>query len=139
MGFSVTNCHKPLYVVLGKLAKLVSYTFVFYPVLVMTGGLGETVVCFWYTFWCRVIESLLDSGVITKETLLSFETLPNDPERAVGPAQALRGSCWVRSQMEEGRPGGASDLVKVERSGSGLKPQAHLSHTGPEIPPPSVQ
>ena len=28
----------------------------------MSGGLGETVVCFWYTFWCWVIESLLDSG-----------------------------------------------------------------------------
>ena len=44
-------------------------------------------VCFWYTFWCRVIESLLDSGVITKETLLSFDDFPRDPERAVGPAQ----------------------------------------------------
>ena len=86
-----------------------------------------------------MIESLLDSGVITKETLLSFETFPNDPERAVGPAQVLRGSCWVRSQMEEGGSCGTSDLVKVEGRGSGLKPQAHLSRTGPEIPPPSVQ
>ena len=68
----------------------------------MTGGLGETVVCFWYTFWCQVIESLLDSGVITKETLLSFNDFPRDPERAVGSAQVLRDSCWVSSQMEEG-------------------------------------
>ena len=28
-----------------------------------------------------------NSGVTTKETLLSFDTLPSDPERAVGPAQ----------------------------------------------------
>ena len=90
-------------------------------------------------FWWRVIESLLDSGVITKDTLLSFETLPSDPERAVGPAQVLRGSCWVRFQMEEGGGGGTSDLVKVEGCGSGLKPQTHLSHTRPEIPPPLVQ
>ena len=53
----------------------------------MTGGLGETVVCFWYTFWWRVIDCLLDSGVTTKETLLSFDTFACDPERAVGPAQ----------------------------------------------------
>ena len=53
----------------------------------MSVGLDETVVCFWNMFWCRVIESLLDFGVITKESLLSYETLPNDPERAVGPAQ----------------------------------------------------
>ena len=69
-----------------------------------------------------MIESLLDFGVITKETLLSFDDFPRDPERAVGPAQVLRDSCWVRSQMEEGGTGGASDLVKVERRGSGLKP-----------------
>ena len=105
----------------------------------MTSGLGETVVCFWYTFWWRVIDCLLDSGVTTKETLLSFDTFACDPERAVGPAQVLRDSCWVRSQMEEGGGGGTSDLVKVERRRSGLKPQAHLSRTGPEIPSPSVQ
>ena len=60
------------------------------------------------------MESLSDPGVTTKETLLSFDTLPNDPERAVGPAQTwsrqglplvVNGvSCWVRSQMEEGGP-----------------------------------
>ena len=50
----------------------------------MSGGLGDgTVVCFWYMFWCQVIESLVDSGVITKKTLLSFQTLPNDPKRAL--------------------------------------------------------
>jgi len=79
----------------------------------MSGGLGETVVCFWYMFWWRVIESLLDSGVTTKETLLSFNTFPSDPKQAVGPAQVLRGSCWVRSKMGEVGPGGASDIVKV--------------------------
>jgi len=30
-----------------------------------------------------LIESLLDSGVTTKETLLSFDTLPNDTKRAL--------------------------------------------------------
>ena len=35
-------------------------------------------------------ESFLDSGVITKVTLLSFKTLPSDPERAVGPTQPYR-------------------------------------------------
>ena len=68
------------------------------------------------------IDCLLDSGVTTKETLLSFDTLANDPERAVGPARTrsrqglplvVNGvSCWVRSKMEEG-PGATSDLVKV--------------------------
>ena len=81
-------------------------------------------VCLWYTFWRREIESLLDFGVITKETLLSFDDFPRDPERTVGPAQVLRDSCWVRSKMGEGGAGGTSDLVKVERRGSGLKPQA---------------
>ena len=65
----------------------------------------------------------LDSGVTTKETLLSFNTLPSDLERAVGPAQtrSLQGlplvvnsfSCWVRSKMGEVGPGATSDLVKV--------------------------
>ena len=49
----------------------------------------------------------------TKETLLSFDTFAYDPERAVGPAQVLRGSCWVRSKMGEVGPGGAMDIVKV--------------------------
>jgi len=81
-----------------------------------------------------VIESLLDFGVITKETLLSFDDFPRDPERAVGLARTrsrqglplvVNGvSGWVRSKMGEGGAGGASDLVKVERRGSGLKPQA---------------
>ena len=89
----------------------------------MSGGIGETVVCFWYMFWWRVIESLLDSGVTTKETLLSFDNFPNDLEQAVGPAQTrsrqglplvVNGvSCWVRSKMGEVGAGGASDLVKV--------------------------
>ena len=96
-----------------------------------------------------MIDCLLDSGVTTKETLLSFDTFAYDPERAVGPARTrsrqglplvVNGvSGWVRSQMEEGGAGGASDLVKMEGRGSGLKPQAHLSLTGPEIPSPSVQ
>ena len=91
-----------------------------------------------------MIESLLDSRVITKETLLSFETLPSDPERAVGPAQTrshqglplvVNGvSCWVRSQMEDGGGGGTSDLVKVKRRESGLKPQAHRVAPGPRFP-----
>ena len=110
---------------LGRLAKLVSYTFVFFiPYWFMSGGLGETVVCFWYIFWWRVIESLLDSGVTTaKKTLLSFDTFPSDPERAVRPAQtrSLQGlplvvnsvSCWVRSKMEEGGAGVTRDIVKV--------------------------
>ena len=86
-----------------------------------------------------MIESLLDCGVITQEALLSFETLPNNPERAVGPAQALQGSCWVHLKMKEGGGSGTSDFVKVKRHGSGLKQQVHLSHTGPEIPPSFVQ
>ena len=74
-------------------------------------------------FWWRVIESLSDSGVTTKETLLSFNTLPNDPERAVGPARTrsrqglplvVNGvSGWVRSKMGEVGSGGTSDIVKV--------------------------
>ena len=89
----------------------------------MTGGLGETVVCFWYMFWWRVIDCLLDSGVTTKETLLSFDNFAYDPDRAVGPAQTrsrqglplvVNGvSCWVRSKMGEVGPGGASDIDKV--------------------------
>ena len=78
-------------------------------------------------FWWRVIDCLLESGVTTKETLLSFANFVCDPERAVGPAQVLRGSCWVRSQMEEGGAGGTNDLVKVKGRGSGvpgLKPLA---------------
>ena len=42
----------------------------------------------------------------------------------------LRGSCWVRSQMEEGGPGVTSDIVKVvgvDLATPGLSP-------GPEIP-----
>ena len=89
----------------------------------MSGGLRETMVCFWYMFWWRVIESLSDPGVTTKETLLSFDTLTNDPKRAVGPAQTrsrqglplvVNGvGCWVRLKMGEVGPGGASDIVKV--------------------------
>ena len=69
-------------------------------------------------------DCLFDFGVTPKEILLSFDDFPRDPERAVGPAQVLRDSCWVRSKMGEGGAGGASDLVKVKRRGSGLKPQA---------------
>ena len=70
-----------------------------------------------------MIESLLDFGVITKETLLSFDDFPRDPERAVGPAQtrSRQGlplvvnsvSCWVCSKMGEGGASGTSDIVKV--------------------------
>ena len=74
----------------------------------MTGGLGETVVCFWYTFWCRVIESLLDFGVITKETLLSFDDFPRDPERAVGPAQPYG---VVAGSVRRWRRGGPVELA----------------------------
>ena len=110
---------------LGRLAKLVSYTFVFFiPYWSYdAGGLGETVVCFWYMFWWRVIDCHLDSGVTTKETLLSFDTLTNDPERAVGPAQtrSRQGlplvvnsvSCWVCLKMGEVGSGGARDIVKM--------------------------
>ena len=72
-----------------------------------------------------MIESLLDFGMITKETLeslLSFNDFPRDPERAVGLARTrsrqglplvVNGvSGWVRSKMGEGS-GGASDIVKV--------------------------
>ena len=79
----------------------------------MSGGLSETVVCVWYMFWWRVIDCLLDCGVTTKETLLSFDTFAYDPERAIGPAQVLWGSCWVSLKMGEVGPGGASDIVKV--------------------------
>ena len=72
-----------------------------------------------------MIESLLDSGVIPKETLLSFDDFPRDPERAVGPAQTYGVVAGSVHRWEEGGAGGASDLVKVERRGSGLKPQAH--------------
>ena len=74
-------------------------------------------------FWWRVIDCLLDSGVTTKETLLSFDTFACDPERAVGPAQTrsrqgvplvVNGvSCWVRSKMGEVGPGATRDSVKV--------------------------
>ena len=74
-------------------------------------------------FWWRVIDCLLDSGVTTKETLLSFDTFTYDPERAAGSAQTrshqglplvVNGvSCWVRSKMGEVGPGGTSNLVKV--------------------------
>ena len=74
-------------------------------------------------FWWRVIDCLLDSGVTTKETLLSFNTFPSDPKLAVGPAQtrSRQGlplvvncvSCWVRSKMGEVGSGATSDLVKV--------------------------
>ena len=70
-----------------------------------------------------MIESLSDPGVTTKETLLSFDTFPNDPKRAVGPAQtrSCQGlplvvsgvSCWVRSKMEERGPSATSNIVKV--------------------------
>ena len=81
-----------------------------------------------------MIESLLDFGVITKETLLSIDDFPRDPKRAVGLARTrsrqglplvVNGvSGWVRLKMGEGGAGGTSDLIKVERRGSGLKPQA---------------
>ena len=68
-------------------------------------------------------DCLFDFGVTSKETLLSFDTLAKDPERAVGPARTrsrqglplvVNGvSGWVRSKMGEGGPGGASDIVKV--------------------------
>jgi len=74
----------------------------------MSGGLGETIVCFWYTFWCWVIESLLDSGVITKETLLSFNDFPRDPERAVGPAQPYG---VVAGSVRRWRRGGPVELA----------------------------
>jgi len=74
-------------------------------------------------FWWRVIDCLLDSGVTTKETLLSFANFVCDPERAVGPARTrsrqglplvVNGvSGWVRSKMGEVGSGGASDIVKV--------------------------
>jgi len=76
-----------------------------------------------YTFWWRVADCLFDFGVTSKETLLSFDTLANDPERAVGLAQTrsrqglplvVNGvSGWVRSKMGEVGSGGASDIVKV--------------------------
>ena len=76
-----------------------------------------------YTFWWRVADCLFDFGVTSKETLLSFDTLANDPERAVGLARTrsrqglplvVNGvSGWVRSKMGEGGAGGASDIVKV--------------------------
>ena len=68
-------------------------------------------------------DCLFDFEVTSKETLLSFDTLTNDPERAVGPAQtrSCQGlplvvnsvSCWVRSKMGEVVSDGASDIVKV--------------------------
>ena len=86
-----------------------------------------------YYIWRWVIESLLDFGVITKETLLSFNNFPRDPKRAVELARTrsrqglplvVNGvSGWVRSKMGEGGAGGTNDLVKVERRGSSLKPQ----------------
>ena len=36
-----------------------------------------------YTFWWRVADCLFDFGVTSKETLLSFDTLANYPERAL--------------------------------------------------------
>ena len=76
-----------------------------------------------YTFWWRVADCLFDFGVTSKETLLSFDTLANDPERAVGPARTrsrqglplvVNGvSGWVRSKMGEVGSGGSSDIVKV--------------------------
>ena len=70
---------KSLYVALGRLAKLVSYTFVFFiPYwLYDAGGLGETVVCFLYMFWWRVIDCLLDSGVNIVQGVLLFEFYNN--------------------------------------------------------------
>ena len=74
-------------------------------------------------FWRRVADCLFYFGVTFKETLLSFDDFPRDPERAVGPAQTrsrqglplvVNGvSSWVRSKMGEGGAGGASDIVKV--------------------------
>ena len=86
-----------------------------------------------------MIESLSDPGVTTKETLLLFNTLPNDLERAIGPAQPYGIVAGSVRRWRRGGAGGASDLVKVKGRGSGLKPQTHLSHTGPEIPSPLVQ
>ena len=80
------------------------YVCFFIPYWLWRVGLVKPWFAFWYTFWCRVIQSLLDFGVITKETLLSFETPPSDPKRAIGPAQVLRGSCWVRSKIREVGP-----------------------------------
>ena len=65
-------------------------------------------VCFWYTFWCRVIKNLLDSGVIPKETLLSFDDFPRDPERAVGPTQPYR---VVVGSVRRWRRGGPVELA----------------------------
>ena len=68
-------------------------------------------------------DCLFDFGVTSKETLLSFDTLAKDPERAVGFAQTrsrqgfplvVNGvSGWVCSKMGEVGSGGASDIVKV--------------------------
>ena len=89
----------------------------------MSGGLGETVVCLWYTFWRRVADCLFDFGVTSKETLLSFDDFPRDPERAIGLARTrsrqtfplvVNGvSGWVRSKMGEVGSGGTSYIVKV--------------------------
>jgi len=59
----------------------------------------------------------------TKETILSFDAFPNNPERAAGPVQTrsyqglplvVNGvCCWVRSKMEGGGPGATSDICKV--------------------------
>ena len=68
-------------------------------------------------------DCLFDFGVTSKETLLSFDTLTKDPERAVGLAQtqSRQGlplvvnsvSGWVCLKMGEVGSGGASNIVKV--------------------------
>ena len=70
-----------------------------------------------------MIDCLLDSGVTTKETLLSHDTFICDPERAVGPdrTRSRQGlplvinsvSGWVRSNMGQVGSSGASNIVKV--------------------------
>ena len=68
-------------------------------------------------------DCLFDFEVTSKETLLSFDTLTNDPERAVGPARTrsrqglplvVNGvSGWVCLKMGEVGSGGTSYIVKV--------------------------
>jgi len=73
-----------------------------------------------YTFWWRVEDCLFDFEVTSKETLLSFDTLAKDPERAVE-TRSRQGlplvvnvvSCWVLSKMGEVGSCGASYIVKV--------------------------
>ena len=70
----------------------------------MSGGLGETVVCFRYMFWWRVEDCLFDFGVTSKETLLSFDTLAKDPERALDlPRHGAARACpWLSTALVAG-------------------------------------